>query len=94
MTQHLDRPPEHAELIYSHRPVSEMAGIIATAKVLGAKTIWTQSGLSAPGVSDAKGCWVPEAELQSARQLVQSAGLTYITEPYIGDVARQIRESR
>jgi len=32
-------------------------------------------------------------ELRMARNLVESAGLTYITEPYIGDVAREIRES-
>ena len=94
VTQHLGRPPERAELIYSHRPVSELAGIIATAKGLGANTIWTQSGLSAAGVNSPKGCWVPEEELRLARNLVESAGLTYITEPYIGDVARQIRTSR
>jgi predicted CoA-binding protein len=94
VTQHLGRPPERAELIYSHRPASELAGIIATAKGLGAKIIWTQSGLSAAGVNNPKGCWVPEEELRLARNLVESAGLTYITEPYIGDVARQIRTSR
>jgi predicted CoA-binding protein len=94
VTQHLGRPPERAELIYSHRPASELAGLIATAKGLGAKTIWTQSGLSAAGVNNPKGCWVPEEELRLARNLVESAGLTYITEPYIGDVARQIRTSR
>ncbi len=93
-TRHIGRPPEHAELIYSHRPASELAGIIATAKVLGAKTIWTQSGLSAADVNNPKGCWVPEEELRLARNLVESAGLTYITEPYIGDVAREIQESR
>jgi predicted CoA-binding protein len=90
VTQHLGRPPEHAELIYSYRPVSEMAGIIATAQGLGAKTIWTQSGLSAAGVNNPKGCWMPQEELRLARNLVESAGLTYITEPYIGDVAREI----
>lgn len=94
VTQHLGRPPEHAALIYSYRPVSETAGIIATAKGLGAKTIWTQSGLSVVGVNNPKGCWVPDEELRLARNLVESAGLTYITEPYIGDVAREIRESR
>jgi len=92
--QHLGRPPERAELIYSHRPASELAGIIATAKSLSAETIWTQSGLSAAGVNNPKGCWVPEQELRLARNLVESAGLTYITEPYIGDVARQVRTSR
>ena len=87
----LGRPPESADLVYSYRSFSELPEIVATAKKLGGKTIWTQSGLSAPGVSDAKGCWVPEAELQSARQLVGSAVLELITQPYIGDVARELR---
>lgn len=84
------RPPESADLIYSYRSFSELPEIVATAKRLGATTIWTQSGLSAAGVSDTKGCWIPEAELQSAGQLVRSAGLELITQPYIGDVARQL----
>jgi predicted CoA-binding protein len=88
------RPPERADLIYSYRPFSELPEIIATAKSLHAKTIWTQSGLSAAGVNDSTGCWVPEEELRLARNLVQSAGLNYVTEPYIGDVAREIRASR
>jgi predicted CoA-binding protein len=91
VTYRVGRPPERADLIYSHRPFSELPEIIATAKSLHAKTIWTQSGLSAAGVNDPKGCWVPEEELRSARNLVQSAGLTFVTEPYIGDVAREIR---
>jgi hypothetical protein len=37
---------------------------------------------------------LPEEELRSARDLVESSGLNYFTEPYIGDVAREIRESR
>jgi hypothetical protein len=84
-------PPEHADLIYSYRPLGELPGIIAIAKELGAKTIWSQSGLAANGGKDAKGCWVPEGELQMARNLVESAGLYFITEPYIGDAAREIR---
>jgi predicted CoA-binding protein len=91
VTYRVGRPPERADLIYSHRPFSELPEIIATAKNLQAKTIWTQSGLSAAGVNDPKGCWVPEEELRSARNLVHSAGLNFVTEPYIGDVAREIR---
>jgi predicted CoA-binding protein len=90
VVRQLGRPPENAELIYSYRSFSELSEIVSTAKRLGGKTIWTQSGLSALGVRDAKGCWVPEAELQSARQLVRSAGLELITQPYIGDVAREL----
>jgi len=94
VTRHLGRAPEGADLIYSHRPFSELPGIIATAKSLHVKTIWIQSGLSALGVKDPKGCWIPEQELRSARELVESAGLNFVTEPYIGDVARHIRTSR
>jgi len=93
VTRHLGRAPDQADLIYSHRPFGELPEIIATAKELHAKVIWTQSGVSAAGVNDPKGCWIPEEELRSARDLVESSGLSYVTEPYIGDVARQIRTS-
>ena len=92
--RHIGQPPEHADLIYSHRPLRELPEIIALAKRLGAKTIWTQSGLSAAGTNDSKGCWVPEEELRAAQDFVQSAGLTYISQPYIGDAAREIGTSQ
>jgi predicted CoA-binding protein len=94
VTRYAGRPPGRVDLIYSYRPSSELPEIIATAKSLQAKTIWAQSGLSAAGVKDPKGCWVPEGELRLARNLVESAGLSYVTEPYLGDVAREIRASR
>jgi predicted CoA-binding protein len=92
--RHLGRPPERADLVYSHRPLSELPQIIATAKNLHAKTIWTQSGLSAAGVNDPQGCWIAQEQMQSAQNLVQSAGLNYITQPFIGDVAREIQALR
>lgn len=92
--RHLGRPPERADLVYSYRPLKELGRIIATAKVLRAKTIWTQSGLSAAEVKDPKGCWLAEDDLQSARKMVESSGLTYITQPYIADIARELRASR
>jgi predicted CoA-binding protein len=85
------RAPERVDLIYSHRPLSELPGIIAMAKEIHAKTIWTQSGLSAAAVNDPKGCWVPDNELQAARSLVEAAGLNYVSQPYIGDLAREIQ---
>jgi len=84
-------PPKRADLIYSCHPPGELPGIIVTAKELGAKTIWSQSGLIATGGKEGKGCWFAEVELQMARELVESAGLYFITEPYIADVAREIR---
>ena len=87
------RPPEHADLVYSYRPLSELPGIVAMASGLGAKTIWSQSGLAAAGVKDSKGCWVAEAPLRNAHTLAQSVGLHLITEPYIADAVRNIQGS-
>jgi predicted CoA-binding protein len=57
-TSRLGRAPESADLIYAYRPITELSSIIETAKRLNAKEIWTQSGMSAEGVRDPKGCWV------------------------------------
>lgn len=91
VARYLGRPPAHVDLVYSYRPLSELPEILALAAKLQAKTLWTQSGLSAAGTNDVKGCWLPHNELQSARSLVQAAGLTHITEPYIADAALQAR---
>ena len=42
------------------------------------------------GKNDPKGCWLADDELRRIRELVQSVGLSCVTEPYIGDVAREI----
>jgi hypothetical protein len=57
---------------------------------LSARSIWTQSGASAAGIDDPRGCWAAEEELRSAEALVREAGLNYISRPYIGDVVREI----
>jgi len=81
-------PPAHADLVYVHRPVAELAGIVEQARSLGAKTLWMQSGLAKAGVKDPKGCWMPEEESREARRIAEGAGLTFLSEPYIADVAR------
>jgi len=85
------REPERADLVYTYRPLSELAGTIETAKRLGAGAIWYQSGMASGGAKDAKSCWMAEAELVRARNLVEAAGLRFVIEPYIGEVAREIR---
>lgn len=94
VSRYLCHPPHQADLVYSYRPFSELREILALASKLQAKTLWTQSGLSAAGTNDAKGCWLPEDQLQSARSLVEAAGLYHITEPYIADVAREARATQ
>jgi predicted CoA-binding protein len=85
------RAPDHADLVYSYRPLGELPGIIDAAKAIGARAIWTQSGLSASGVNDPKGCWLSEGDRTAAGNLIRSAGLTHVFESYIVDVARQLR---
>jgi hypothetical protein len=91
-TSRLGRAPASADLIYAYRPITELSSIIETAKRLNAKEIWTQSGMSGEGVRDPKGCWVSEREEQFARNLVQSAGLSYRAQPYIAEVALDLEK--
>ena len=91
-TSRLGRAPESADLIYAYRPIAELPSIIETAKRLNAKEIWTQSGRSAEGVRDPKGCWVLAQEEQFARNLVQSVGLSYRAQPYIAEVALNLEK--
>jgi hypothetical protein len=94
VSRHIGRPPNHAELVYSYRPLSELSQTIAAAKQVRAKTLWTQSGISPDGQKDQKGCWLSDEDLRSARNLVEAAGLVYVTDPYIGDVVRELMASR
>jgi predicted CoA-binding protein len=87
-------PPEHADLVYAHRPLAELPEVVALAKSVGARAVWSQSGLVSDGVRDARGCWeAPNASLE-ARKLVEAAGMVYIHDDYIGDVARRVRRER
>jgi predicted CoA-binding protein len=89
-TRHTGHPPQKADLVYAYRPLTEIQQVIATAKALQAKTIWTQSGLRRAGIRDPKGCWLASGDLVVARRMIQSAGMMHITEPYIADVAREL----
>lgn len=80
--------PEHADLVYAHRPIDELPEIVETATSIGAKTVWIQSGRDETGAKDPRGCWLPQEDLARARGMVESAGLTFISEPYIADAVR------
>jgi len=83
--------PKRADLVYTHRPIDELPEIVDTAKALGAKAVWIQSGRDKTGAKDPRGCWMPQAESASARKVVEDAGLTYVEAPYIADVARALQ---
>jgi predicted CoA-binding protein len=82
------RDPDRVDIVYAHRPIDELPHIIERALAMGAKAIWLQSGRDAAGDRDPRGCWLPPAESNRARELVESAGLTYVEEPYIAEAAK------
>ncbi len=83
-----DAPPQQADIVYTHRPIDELPGIVEQARALGSQAIWYQSGLDESGGRDARGCWLPAEQSAGARQIVETAGLAYVQGPYIGDAAR------
>ena len=70
---HAEAPPTAADLVYTYRPVEELAGIVEFARKLGAHTIWFEEGRRSPEAASA------------ARPIVEAAGLAYLDEPYIVD---------
>lgn len=81
----MGRPPDHADLVYAHRSLGESPGIVALAQQVGATAVWSQSGLSGVASRDPGGCWVEEEASRMAREIVESAGLTYVDSVYIAD---------
>jgi len=79
------RLPERVDLVYAHRPIEELPEIVDTAKSIGAKAVWIQSGRNEAGAKDARGCWLAPEESSKARRIVEGAGQIDIEAPYIGD---------
>jgi predicted CoA-binding protein len=86
----LAEPLDHADLVYAHRPLDELPGIVQLALHLGANAVWRQSGLDGSGSRDPAGCWLPAEESQEGRRLVESAGLGYVDDVYIVDAVRAL----
>ena len=86
----LEAPLDHADLVYAHRPLDELPGIVQTALRLGANAVWRQSGLDSAGGRDPVGCWLPATESEQGRRIAASAGLDYIDDVYIVDAVRAL----
>jgi predicted CoA-binding protein len=37
-------PPDRVDIVYSHRPLDELEGIVQQARALGARAVWLQTG--------------------------------------------------
>ena len=84
-----DGPPDRVDFVFAYRPIDELPGIVEEALQLSAQAVWLQSGRDSGGALDPRGCWLPTDELEQARAMVESAGLEFISGPYIADVARR-----
>jgi predicted CoA-binding protein len=82
------RQPDRVDLVYCHRPLRELPGVIALAGQLGARAFWWQTGLTSGGGRDPSGCWAPPEQSRQARELARAAGLAYVDDVYIADAAR------
>jgi CTP:molybdopterin cytidylyltransferase MocA/predicted CoA-binding protein len=71
-------PPSRIDIVYAHRPLAELEGIVAQAQRLGARAVWLQSGIDRP------------YEAEESRRIVEAAGLAYFGDESIADTARQI----
>lgn len=83
-------PPDHADVVYTHRPIDELPDIVALAGQVGARAVWLHSARTAEGARDNTAVWLSDEDRERARSVVEGAGLTYIDEPYIGDAARSL----
>jgi predicted CoA-binding protein len=86
--------PAHVDLVYFHRPLDELPGIVVLARELGATAVWYQSGVTEDGARDPKACWLSDADRHRARGVVEAAGLAWIDGVYIADAVRESNEPR
>ena len=89
-TRPLGAAPARAGLVYAHRPLAELPGVVSLAVSLRAGAVWRQSGLREGGDRDPAGCWLPPGESAAGRELAEAAGLAYVDDCYIADVARSL----
>jgi hypothetical protein len=64
------KPPDHADIVYFHRPLDELPAIVELAARLGAGTVWRASAEADGNRAFIRG--------STAAQLVRSRGMTYV----------------
>ncbi|MGW5237677.1 CoA-binding protein [Monashia sp. NPDC004114] len=90
-TRPADGLPDHADIIYSHRPEAELPRLLEEARRLGASTLWHQSGRDERGEKDPTGVHLTDAEAEQMTTLAREAGIHFVSTPYIVDAAAAAR---
>ncbi|MDQ4069649.1 MAG: hypothetical protein M3203_09320 [Actinomycetota bacterium] len=68
--------------------------MVETARRLGARAIWFQSGLNPGGEQDPAGCWMAPEDEARARRVVEAAGLAFVAQPFIVDALEELAARR
>ncbi|CAN7354834.1 CoA-binding protein [Terrabacter sp. LjRoot27] len=90
-TERVSGLPEHADIIYSHRPFDDMPRLLDEARRLGASTLWHQSGLDERGERDPAGVHLTDAEAEQRAALAREAGVDFVSAPSIVEAAAAVR---
>jgi hypothetical protein len=80
--------PEQVDLLHLDWTLGfdEFAG---EAERLGVRTFWYHSARTRPPApADSRGCWVPPRQSAAQRARIEAAGMRYVDDHYLGDVAR------
>ena len=72
----VDGPPERVDLVYAFRPTDELPEIVEQARALGAGAVWLEG--------------VAPDDAGRAREIVESAGMAFVTSPPIAEAARSV----
>ena len=68
---------------------------LEVAQRLAAKTFWFHSARTQPPAPhDDRGCWLPQPQSDRQRRAVEAAGLAYVDDVYIADVATDLLQKR
>ena len=83
-------PPTHADLLHLDWTIG-FHEYLALAQSIGVRTFWYHSSATKPPApTDPSGCWVPARKSARLRAAVEAAGMGYIDDHYIVDIARRL----
>ena len=86
---HVD-PPTQADLLHLDWTI-DFDEYLAFASSIGVKTFWYHSAKTKPPApADVSGCWVPARKSVRLRQAAEAAGMHFIDDRYIVDIARRL----
>jgi uncharacterized protein YndB with AHSA1/START domain len=82
--------PDHVDLVHLDWTLG-FEHFLAEAVAMGAATFWYHSARTRPPApADDRGCWVPPRQSAEQRAKVEAAGLRYVDDHYLADVARRL----